>query len=189
MGIISKIRTNIFNAHLKRQLSQIKATRTSMDFGDAKSIGILFDATDGTQRNIVLDYAKNLEKNKKKIQLLGFVKNKQKDLSFPFKFFNLRNVNWKMIPQGNDVENFLKQPFDILISLYLPSKEKQVNKNQPIKYISALSKAHLRVGPSKNTNSFDLIIDVPNQADLKHLIKQIDFFLNRINSPVYEAAV
>ena len=190
MGIISKIRTNIFNAHLNKQLSQIKVARTSIDFEDAQFIGILFDATDGNHRNVVLDYAKSLEKNGKKVKLLGFVKNKQKDLSLPFKFFTLRDVSWKMIPNSDDIERFLNEKFDILINLYLPAQEKDSKKNQPIEYISALSKASLRVGPfSENTASFDLIIDVRSDADLQQLIKQIDFFLNRINSPVYESAV
>ena len=190
MGIISKIRTNIFKAHLNKQLSQIKVTRSSIDFEDAQSIGILFDATEGDQRNIVLDYAKKLKEAGKKVQLLGFVKTKQKDLSLPFKFFTWREVNWKMIPQSSEISKFLSNQFDILINLYLPALEKKAEKNQPIEYISALSKANLRVGPfSQNTNSFDLIIDVPVGEDLKHLIKQIDFFLNRINSPIYEPAL
>ncbi len=102
----------------------------------------------------------------------------------------MREVNWKMIPKSAEVSQFLTERFDILINLYLPAQEKDHKKNQPIEYISALSKAKLRVGPfSENTASFDLIIDVPAKADLQHLIKQIDFFLNRINSPVYETAV
>lgn len=182
MSIIAKIRSYFFNAQLNQQLPLTKQDRTSMDFEYAESIGILFDATDAANRNKVLNYADGLTKQGKKVTLLGFVNNKQKELSLPFKFFTLREVNWKMIPQGRDVEQFKNENFDILINLY-------GGLIQPIEYISALSKANLRVGPfSENPNCFDLMIDTPKGTDLEHLIKQIDFFLNRINKPAYEPA-
>jgi len=183
MSIFSKIKSYFFEAQLNQKLSQIKINRTSVEFDIAESIGILFDATDPSNRNKVTAYAQNMIKNGKKVSLLGFVKNKQKDLSFSFKYFTLNEVNWKMIPESSEVNNFLNKKFDILINLYL-------GKNNPIEYISALSKANLRVGPfSENPNCYDLMIDIPNSKGIDHLIKQVDFFLNRINSPVYEAAV
>jgi hypothetical protein len=183
MGIISKIRSYFFEAQLNQKLSQIKINRTSVEFEVAKSIGILFDATDSSSRKQVLAYAQNMIKNGKKVSLLGFVKNKQKDLSFSFKYFTLNEVDWKMIPESADINQFMNHQFDILINLFL-------GKNHQIEYISALSKANLRVGPfSKNSNCFDLMIDIPPSKGVDHLIKQVDFFLNRINSPVYEIAV
>ena len=183
MSIFSKIRSYFFEAHLNQKLSQIKINRTSVEFDMAETIGILFDATEASNRIKVEAYAQKMIKNGKKVSLLGFVKNKQKDLSFPFKYFTLNEVNWKMIPESSEINQYMNKRFDILINLYLGS-------NIQIEYISALSKANLRVGPfSENPNSFDLMIDIPNNKGIDHLIKQIDFFLNRINSPVYEAAV
>lgn len=183
MSFVSKIRSYFFNSQLEKKLSQVKLNRSSIEFDIAESIGILFDATDAVNRTKVMDYAQNLIKNGKKVKLLGFVKSKQKDLSFPFKFFTLNEVNWKMIPESIDANQFINNKFDILINLYL-------GKNNPIEYISALSNANLRVGPfSENTNSYDLIIDTPIGTDLEHLIKQVNFFLNKINSPVYGEAV
>ncbi len=183
MSIVSKIRSYFYNNHLEKKLSLKKLDRSSIEFDIAESIGILFDATDAINRTKVMDYAKNLKKNGKKVKLLGFVKSKQKDLSFHFKFFTLNEVNWKMIPESDEVNHFIYNKFNILISLYL-------GKNNPIEYISTLSNASLRVGPfSENINSYDLIIDTPIGTDLEHLIKQVDFFLNKINSPVYGEAV
>lgn len=183
MSIISKIRSYFFEAHLNQKLSQIKTNRTSVEFEMAESIGILFDATDPSNRNKVLAYAQNMINNGKKVNLLGFVKNKQKDLTFSFKYFTLNEVSWKMIPNSTEINQFMNKKFDILINLYF-------GKNNPIEYISALSKANLRVGPfSENSNCFDLMIDLPNNKGIDHLIKQVDFFLNRINSPIYETTV
>ncbi len=183
MSLISKIRYYFFEAHLNQKLSQIKINRTSVEFEIAESIGILFDATDPSSRNKVLAYAQGLIKNGKKVNLLGFVKNKQKDLSFSFKYFTLNEINWKMVPESAEINQFMNKKFDILINLFF-------GKNSSIEYISALSKANLRVGPfSDNPNCFDLMIDIPDSKGIDHLIKQVDFFLNRINSPVYETAV
>lgn len=157
--------------------------RSSVDFDVAKSIGILFDATDPISKNKVLKYAEKLTKDEKKVTLLGFVATKQTDLSLPFKFFTPKDINWKMIPEGHDIEQFMTSKFDILINLYL-------GENLSFEYISALSNANLRVGPySENTCSFDLIIDTPMEKGVEHLIKQVEFFLNRINSPAYEPAI
>lgn len=183
MRFFSKIQSYFFKSHLNKKLSQIKSNRPSVEFDYAESIGIVFDATDSKNRIKVMDYAQSLIKNGKQVKLLGSVKSKEKELTFPFSFFCQREVNWKMIPESPEVDKFLKNDFDILINLYL-------GKNNPIEYISAISKANLRVGPySDNTNSYDLIIDTPIGTDLEHLIKQVNFFLNRINSPAYEAAV
>lgn len=180
MSLVSKIQSYFFNSHLNKKLSQKKSSRSSAELDGTESIGILFDATDAANRNRILDYAENLIKNGKKVKLLGFVKSKQKNLSLPFKFFTLQDISWKMIPESIEVNQFLKKRFDILINLYQ-------GHNLPIEYISALSKSNLRVGPfSKNANSYDLMIDTPSGSDLEHLIKQIDFFLNKINSPIYE---
>ena len=182
MSLFSKIRISYFDAHLNKKIAQTPSqNRLSVEFSAAKSIGILFDATDASSRTRVLDYAQDLINNGKKVNLLGFVKTKQKDLNFPFKFFTLQNVSWKMIPESATINEFLSKKFDILISLYLPTpKTKLINK--PLEYISALSKANLRVGPfCENTNSYDLIIDTPKNANLEYLIKQVEFFLYRIN--------
>lgn len=182
MGIISKFRNHFYKNQLTKKLTQIKSTRSSVDFDVAKSIGILFDATDPVSKNKVLKYADSLSKNGKKVMLLGFINTKQTDLSLSFKFFTLKDINWKMIPEGHDIEQFITSKFDILINLYL-------GENLSFEYISALSNASLRVGPySENTHAFDLIIDTPVEKGVEHLIKQIDFFLNRINSPSYEPA-
>ncbi|MDC3219920.1 MAG: hypothetical protein P8M17_10245, partial [Saprospiraceae bacterium] len=183
MSIFSKIRFYFFEAHLNQKLSQIKINRTSVEFDKAKSIGILFDATNSSSRIEVVEYAQRMIKSGKKVSLLGFVKNKQKDLSFSFKYFTLNEVNWKMVPGGPEINQFKDKRFDILINLYSGN-------NIQIEFISALSKAKLRVGPfSENPNSYDLMIDIPDSKGIDHLIKQIDFFLNRINSPDYEAAI
>jgi hypothetical protein len=88
-----------------------------------------------------------------------------------------------MVPGGPEINQFKDKRFDILINLYSGN-------NIQIEFISALSKAKLRVGPfSENPNSYDLMIDIPDSKGIDHLIKQIDFFLNRINSPDYEAAI
>ena len=63
MSIFSKIRFYFFEAHLNQKLSQIKINRTSVEFDKAKSIGILFDATNSSSRIEVVEYAQRMIKN------------------------------------------------------------------------------------------------------------------------------
>ena len=189
MSLISKVQTYFYNYYLNKRLKLERFDRNAMDFEQAKSIGILFDATENNSRQEVIKYAELLSKNGKKVKLLGFINNKLQEANFSFNSFTKQNLSWSMIPQGIAIEEFIKKDFDVLINLYLPNRQGNLG-NLPIEYISTFSKAHLRVGPfSENHESYDLIIDTPQGADLQHLIKQVDFFLNRINSPVYETAV
>ena len=48
-----------------------------MNFPNARSIGVLFDATDLDRRNEVLAYVKDLRQREKKVTLLGYFSNKQ----------------------------------------------------------------------------------------------------------------
>jgi len=189
MSLISKVQSYFYNYYLKQRLKLERFDRNSMDFDQTKSIGILFDATENNSRKEVMKYAELLSKNGKQVKLLGFINEKLKEASFPFKYFTKQNLSWSMIPKGTEIDQFIKKDFDVLINLYLPNRKLGLV-NLPIEYISTFSKAQLRVGPfSENNDSYDLIIDTPKETDLQHLIKQVDFFLNRINSPVYETAV
>ena len=189
MSLISKVQSYFYNYYLKQRLKLERFERNAMDFDQTKSIGILFDATEDNSRKEVMKYAELLSKNGKQVKLLGFINDKLKEASFPFKYFTKQNLSWSLVPKGTEIEEFIKKDFDVLINLYLPDRLIGL-KNLPIEYISTFSKADLRVGPfSENHESYDLIIDTPQGTDLQHLIKQVDFFLNRINSPVYETAV
>ena len=112
----------------------------------------------------------------KKVQLLGFFDNKQAGESFTFPYFNRKAIDWALRPSGKEVQEFLKEPFDLLITLDVQSKKYA-------EYIAALSNAHLRVGPyTPNTYCYDLMLDAGRSSTLTFFIQQLELFLQRTNT-------
>lgn len=154
-----------------------------MEFDKAHQIGILFDGTDLNNREVVLRFAKELRSAGKAVKLLGYLNNRTESESFPFKVFNNRNIDWLMRPTGDSVADFLDHTFDILLNL-------SMEENPALEYIAALSKAHYRVGAfSKSTHCYELMIDLPASQQLPDLIKQIEFFLQKMQSTNEAASV
>lgn len=146
----------------------------------AKSLGILFDATLPENRDIAIQFSNQFKQNNKSVKLFGYFDNKQDITNFPFKAFNKNDIDWLLRPKGLFIDQFLDEPFDFLICIY-------TGECLPIEYISALSKAHLRVGPyTDNTYCYDLMIDTAGKESLKEYLKQVSFYLKRLKNKEHE---
>ncbi len=152
-----------------------------MGFEQARSIGILYDASEMQSYDIVKNYVKDIRARHKEVLALGFVD--KKDLpqmqfaKLGLDFFTRRDLNWYMVPKGSVVTNFINTEFDILINLCS-------GRNFPLQYISALSKAKFRIGTftEGNTSFYDLLIDLKGDKNLKHMIHQVDHYMNIIRA-------
>ena len=151
------------------QRSQRKSTvniaRRLLHYDACKSIGILFDATEGESRYQIATYAKRLQKAGKKVNLLAYVHADQipgelmefastyfQDMEFAV--FGKKDVNWANVPQGQAVQNFSQQSFDWLLCLYTQSLPQ-------LEYIVNASMALARIGyyePQANTLYYDVAI-------------------------------
>ncbi len=165
---------------LERKLQQLSVKRHPGDYESAQKIGLLFNATDQQQRQTVLSYAEALQTKGKKVQLLAFYDDKNQQPNFTFKHFSRKELNFFRRPKGQFVDAFIAESFDILINLFLVEEP-------ALEYISALSKAQLRVGPyTERTYCYDLMIDTSNRQDLPRFIEQIEFLLNKMNTAPHE---
>ena len=181
MKSFHNIRMQFHRQFLNQELKNSPRGESKMiNFENAKSIGILFDATDPEPRDRVLKYINQLKNKNKNVKTLGFFNNKQEDTNFTFKYFNVKNIDWAYRPNGDEVLEFIKQPFEILINL-------DSNTKIHTEYIAALSKASMRIGPyTENTYCYDLMIDTGN-TDLNHFIQEIERVLLKTNTS-HEAA-
>ena len=181
MPIFQSLRRKLHQRLLQQQLRHQRFSRHSIHFDKARSIGILFDATELSSRDTVLRYAEQLKAIGKSVRLLGYLDNRTESESFSFHIFNKKDLDWLMRPKGHNVEEFLDHPFDILLNL-------SMEENPALEYIAALSQAHYRVGVfSKAIHCYELMIDLPTSQKLPDLIKQIEFFLQKMQS-THEAA-
>lgn len=176
--MFTNIRRYFYERFLKQSLQKKKllSPKKLVNLKTAKTIGLLFDATNVDQRDKVLSYAKQLKRKGKKVQLLGFFNNKQEGGSFTFEYFNKKAIDWALRPTGKAVQAFIKEPFDLLITL-------DVRSRKYTEYIAALSHAHLRVGPyTPNTFCYDLMLDTGKTSTLTFFIQQLEFYLKRTNT-------
>lgn len=176
MPLFQTLRKNLHLRLLQQQLRHRRFSRQSVDFDKAHSFGILFEATELSSREAVLQYAGQLKEMGKSVRLLAYFDNRVESESFPFHFFNKKNIDWLYRPTGHSVKEFLDHPFDILLNL-------SMEENPALEYIAALSQAHFRVGAfSKAIHCYELMIDLPPSQSLPDLIKQIEFFLPKMQS-------
>ncbi|MGD2033497.1 MAG: hypothetical protein PVF73_00465 [Bacteroidales bacterium] len=152
----------------KKNKRQVKAC----NINNAKTIGILFNATHQISFEIVKEMVKNLSVRKNKIDVLGYVDSKNLIDHYlyrkGFEFFTRKQLNWYYKPVDEFVNIFIEKKFDILINLSL-------DEPYPIQYIAALSKAKFKVGKySKENEYLDFMIDIKKEKEaLKSLNQEI----------------
>lgn len=166
--------------HRRKLSKQLKsrpqaAIRQPVNLDTAVTVGILFDATELKERNTVLKFAADLEKRSKKVRLLGYFDNKMEEESFTFPYYNQKNLDWTLTPQGEEIKKFLDQKFDLLFVI-----RPQVDVH--MEYIAALAYANMKVGPcTEHTYCFDLMIDADPKQPLSHFISQVEQLLKQTN--------
>jgi GTPase SAR1 family protein len=151
-----------------------------MNMEEAKTIGIVFDATDKEDFDLVKKYVTYLKEMKKKVKAIGFFNQKETPpmaySKLEYDFFSLKDLSWNNIPNNIYVKNFIEDEYDILLDLNL-------NDLFPLRYISTLSKARFKAGKKneKNNSIFDMMIELGKGKNLKFFLKNIDTYLFVIN--------
>ena len=183
MSFLKNLRLKFHFKALHKQLDkrQPSKERGAVTWKGAKTIGILFDANEPGHRKRILKYADTLRKKGKQVQLLGYLSQQQEEEEFPFRTFSPKDQDWRYCFKGGEVAKFMDRSFDLLFFLELKTTLWS-------EYVTALSKAQLRVGPpTSHTYAYDLMIEVPDSAGLAGFITQMENLLGKTNTP-YEAA-
>jgi len=176
MRIFNELKAKQREQSLLSKIRSRKITRYPVSFEEARTVGLLFDATDPQHRNTVRQYAEELENKGKEITLFAFLQENEPNSNFVFKHFTKKDLNWFQHPSDEVISGFINQPFDFLINLYL-------DQQPALEYVSGLSQAHLRVGPySEKLHCYDLMIDTSRQPNLEFFVKHVSYFLNRLKN-------
>ena len=158
--------------HRKRQVFNLKTGRT---------IGIVFDATDPKDLDLILEFHMTLLKKGRKVTVLGFVNGKEIPDHYLFRkdfiFFTKKMLNWYGKPQPEDVQKFIKYPFDILIDLSL--KDHFV-----FDYIRGTSPARFKVSRFREDDKYsDMMLSLEENESLDYFIEVAATYLETINRP------
>ncbi len=181
MRILKSWQNQLRNRFLQKKIFNLDSRRSPVTFESAQSVGILFNATEQANRSQIIQFANHLKKGGKAVTIIGYLDNKQDASAFSFKAYNKNDIDWLGRPKKEILEKYAEKTFDILICIYQ-------DECVAIDYIAALSKAHLRVGPNtEQTYCYDLIIDTSKNRSIQHFLKEVDFYLHKINKK-YEPA-
>ena len=176
MNLLKKSKILAHQIFLKKKLRNFHPERKFLNIDDAKEIGVLFDATEESQREIVNRFVKKLKKENKAVELLGFIRQPKMAVNIDFPFFTKKNLNWFYRPEGENISYFIRKPFDILINAH-------THNNSSLEYIAALSHAKFRVGRYIDSKKFcfDFMINTNGSDDLNDFIHQVNHYLKIIN--------
>lgn len=179
--ITDAIRNTLANLRLRRLVEENSNGHETVNFDAAKKIGLLYDATEQKNFEIVKEYVKEVRGRQKEVLALGYVDKKvlpqYQFAQLGLDFFTRKNLNWQMVPDSLEVTNFIKEPFDIVVNL-------SNNDIFPLRYIAAVSKAKFRVGrfDLSSVSCYDMMIEASAESDLKQFIKQAEEYLRKIKS-------
>ncbi len=185
MNFINKWRIKAGNYFLNKMLPLVQRKKHFESFAKAKMVGIVFNATDKEDFELVKRYVRYLKDCDKKVKALGFFNTyKVPELTYSkleWDFFTIKDLSWNYIPNKNFIENFINEEYDILIDMNL-------NHDFPLHYVSSLSKAHFKIGKYKTNADYDLMIEMPDEKGLKFYLRSIDQYIQLLNSDKNETA-
>ncbi len=150
----------------------------------AKTIGILYDATNDQDYEIIKNYVRQLMLQSKDVVALGFYDKKElpntRFMKLGLDFFTQKSLNWKMKPYNSIVHSFIERKVDILIYFNL-------TRSIPLSYVAHQVHARFRIGKYDvaNASLFDFMIKV-DDTSLKHMIDQVNHYLNLIRNEKYQ---
>jgi hypothetical protein len=181
MELPKAIRSKLGHYRFLQDIKKLKLKREAVGFDEAKKIGLLYDATDDHNYEVVKQYVKSIRSRQKDVLALGYVDKKilpsNQFAQYGLDFFTRKHLNWQMIPTYPIVTNFINEKFDILINL-------NSNKCFPLRYITAVSHARFRVGrfDKKDLNCYELMIQVKGDTGIRSFIEEVENYLHKIKS-------
>ncbi len=182
MGLFKNIKQWFANSSLKRELAAHprKTIAHKFNFDQLKTVGIVFDASNPEDFELVKRYVVYLREHAKKVKVMGFFSAKQiPELTYSkleYDFFSHKEVNWFGKPTTHIIDNFIAEEFDLLIDL-------NIHDHFSLKYITALSKAKFKAGKYKEEDEsiYDMMIDADNTQTLKYFLRQVDIYITMLN--------
>jgi len=180
MRFLERFRKRVGAFKVKRINSKRIVKAVNID--DAKSAGIVFLVKDLNSIKFAEKFRTHLkgEEGIRKVQVLGFVDGKEiPDYINPkldFYYFCRKDLNWHFKPVKQEVDNFVKEDFDLLIDL---SRAKEI----PLNFVVKKSKSKFKIGRYSNyaESLFDFMVDISVENNKTNFIKQLIHYLKLIN--------
>ena len=124
MTYLGKFKLKIGQSVFHRELTNNKRLKSVCNLDNAKSIGILYDATNEYQIKQIQPFISYFFDLKKDVKALGYVNAKK--LSYchtpklQYDFFYLKDLNWYYKPQNYIIFLFYKIIYNIILRFIIP---------------------------------------------------------------------
>ncbi|HEX2395923.1 MAG TPA: hypothetical protein VHI78_11300 [Bacteroidales bacterium] len=189
MNLVNNFKSLVGERMLLNQQRNQSRLPSFHTLNEASNIGIIYNATEYISFEIIKNLVKDLSRDSKKITVLGYVDSKNLIDNYlyrkGFDFFSRNDLNWYFKPVSGVVEEFIKEPFDLLINLSLDD-------HFPIRYITSVSSATFKAGRfSPHDNCLDLMIDIEKERqDMRKIQEEVEKQLNgKIGNREIEAGI
>ncbi len=162
---------------LKKNITKILKSRTK-NFHDGKvnSIGVIFDYDSYHDYIFFQDLMTDIGVMKNKTKFIAMIDLEKDRPNSWDAFFSLKNFDWLGRPKSVEIDEFVNQPFDVLISYYNSNKLE-------LNLVTALSKSNFKIGLTDDDARLnDLVIHIdPLKTDIfkTEIIKYLTH-LNRL---------
>ncbi len=180
MGFVQNIKLKAGEYFLKKESAGIERAKAIMNLKDAKTVGILYDASNINDTDLVKKYIAYLRDSGKKVKSIGYLAVKELpntiQISLDQQCLTLKEVNWYYKPAIGFIGNFVKEEYDLLLDL-------NISRQLPLTYIAALSKAKCKVGrfTNKYMNLYDVMIEVDKEKTMKYFLQNVDIYMEMLN--------
>ncbi len=180
MELFSNIRLKIGKMILSRKVGRSRRKVRYSDFKSIRTIGIAWDASKPAEFASLSRFHQKMEEMRIDLKVLGYFPGK----NLPDQYTAIRfltcirkdEINKFYHPDSAEARSFINNPFDILIDI-------NPGKLVPLRYITSLSMAGLKVGLSDNEgpdSPFDLMLEIKNTADIDSYLSQVVHYLGMI---------
>lgn len=159
----------------KSTLKEAAGNRKSMNYREARRVGILFSMNGMNDYEAVRSFEAKLKKDGKEVTVLCYLPKGVENFDFHYDIFTNKDFNlWGNIKADN-VQQFLLRPLDLLICL-------DADPNFYLEYLLAATKAPFRIGAHspKREALFELMIGQSESGQINELIQQIYHYTNEL---------
>lgn len=177
MNIVTHLRYRLANTALSKMAASRPGEHKPIPLAEASFIGIIYDwSRDGS-----LSITKLLQQAPllgKKVSVLAYKPYRPaKAEPAAENCFSVKETNFLFQPKAEEVSRFMEKKFDVLIDL-------STRDYYPILFILAQSRAGLNVSiySEKKKIVSDLMIQLPETTEPAELFKQMNYYINQLNS-------
>jgi hypothetical protein len=172
--MLEKLRSALLKKSIRRVLGEQRRARKAHNLDSARSIAVLFDATQSKHKDETLEFVRKIEQKGKKVQLLGYFNTKQAPTDPGFPSFSQKQTDWIGVPKPEALGSLAQEKTDLLLCL-------NPEDNATLAWVAARAQAAMKIGfVTELPNDLDLALEIPADKGVRFFTEQLHLYLEKI---------